>query len=79
MVGIACFHSGGFGGSSSGPDHDIALTFPFVMFAIFRYHLLVETQSLGEKAEELVLVDRPMQVCILGFAVVAVAALHLAS
>jgi 4-hydroxybenzoate polyprenyltransferase len=57
----------------------LALTFPFVMFAIFRYHLLVETQSLGEKAEELVLVDRPMQVCILGFAVVAVAALHLAS
>jgi 4-hydroxybenzoate polyprenyltransferase len=57
----------------------LALTFPFVMFAIFRYHLLVETESLGEKAEELVLVDRPMQVCILGFAAVAVAALHLAS
>jgi len=56
----------------------LALTFPFVMFAIFRYHLLVETQRLGEKAEELVLVDRPMQVCILGFAAVAVAALHLA-
>ena len=41
--------------------------------------LLVETQGLGEKAEELVLVGRPMQVCIRGFAAVAVAALHLAS
>jgi 4-hydroxybenzoate polyprenyltransferase len=57
----------------------LALTFPFVMFAIFRYHLLVETERLGEKAEEIVLVDRPMQVCILGFAAVAVAAIHLAS
>ena len=54
----------------------LALTVPFVMFGIFRYHLLVETSNLGEKAEEVLLSDRPLQLCILGFGALAVLALY---
>jgi 4-hydroxybenzoate polyprenyltransferase len=53
------------------------LTVPFVLFAVFRYHLLVETGGFGEKPEEVALLDRPFQVCVLGFALTAVAALYL--
>jgi 4-hydroxybenzoate polyprenyltransferase len=55
----------------------LALTLPFVMFGLFRYQLLVETRGLGEKPEDVVFVDRPFQVCLAGFAVVALAALYL--
>jgi 4-hydroxybenzoate polyprenyltransferase len=54
----------------------LALTLPFVMFGLFRYQLLVETHGLGEKPEDVVFVDRPFQVCLAGFAVVALAALY---
>jgi 4-hydroxybenzoate polyprenyltransferase len=54
----------------------LALTLPFVMFGLFRYQLLVETRGLGEKPEDVVFVDRPFQVCLAGFAVVALAALY---
>jgi len=53
------------------------LTVPFALFGLFRYHLLVETAGLGEKPEEAVLLDRPFQLCLLGFAAVATAALYL--
>jgi len=53
------------------------LTVPFVLFAVFRYHLLVETGGFGEKPEEVALLDRPFQLCVLGFAATAVAALYL--
>ena len=53
------------------------LTVPFVLFAVFRYYLLVETGGFGEKPEEAALLDRPFQVCVLGFAVTAVVALYL--
>jgi 4-hydroxybenzoate polyprenyltransferase len=55
------------------------LTVPFAVFGLFRYHLLVETAGFGEKPEEVALLDRPFQACILGFAAVAVAALYLNS
>ncbi|MEE9606684.1 MAG: decaprenyl-phosphate phosphoribosyltransferase [Myxococcota bacterium] len=55
----------------------LALTVPFVLFGVFRYYLLVETAQLGEKPEEVLLRDRPLQVCLLGFTAVAVAALYL--
>ena len=54
----------------------LALTVPFVIFAIFRYYLLVDTGSLGEKPEEIFLRDRPFQLGVLGFGLVAVAALY---
>jgi 4-hydroxybenzoate polyprenyltransferase len=54
----------------------LALTLPFVMFGLFRYQLLVETQGVGEKPEDVVFEDRPFQACLAGFAVVALAALY---
>jgi 4-hydroxybenzoate polyprenyltransferase len=55
----------------------LALTVPFVMFGLFRYTVLVETGTLGDKPEEVLLQDRPMQVCLAGFAAIAMAALYL--
>jgi 4-hydroxybenzoate polyprenyltransferase len=55
----------------------LSLTLPFVMFGLFRYQLLVETRGLGEKPEDVVFEDHPFQVCLAGFAAVALAALYL--
>jgi len=49
----------------------LPFTVPFVIFVIFRYHLLVERGGIGEKPEETVLRDLPMLASLLGFAVVA--------
>lgn len=58
--------------------HMLAFTVPFVIFGVFRYSLLVEQEGhLGDRPEEVLLQDRPMQVCVVGFAVVAVLALYL--
>jgi 4-hydroxybenzoate polyprenyltransferase len=57
--------------------HLLAFTVPFVIFGVFRYYLLVETGNLGDRPEEILLQDRPTQVCVVGFAVVAAAALYL--
>lgn len=54
----------------------LTLTLPFVMFGVFRYYLLVETSHAGERAEEVLLVDRPIQACVLGFTVVAILAVY---
>jgi len=58
--------------------HLLAFTVPFVIFGVFRYSLLVEQEDhLGDRPEEVLLQDRPMQVCVVGFALVAVLALYL--
>ncbi len=54
----------------------LGLTLPFVMFGLFRYQLLVETRGLGEKPEDVVFEDHPFQLCLAGFALVALAALY---
>jgi 4-hydroxybenzoate polyprenyltransferase len=54
-----------------------AATLLFVVFGVFRYHLLVEETTLGDKPEEVLLQDRPTQLCALGFSLTAVAALYL--
>ncbi|NRA00359.1 MAG: decaprenyl-phosphate phosphoribosyltransferase [Myxococcales bacterium] len=55
----------------------LTLTLPFVMFGVFRYYLLVETAQAGERAEEVLLRDRPIQLSVLGFALVAISAIYL--
>ena len=55
----------------------LMLTFPIVVFGVFRYHHLTETTNMGDQPEEVLLRDRPIQLCGLGFAIVAVAALYL--
>jgi 4-hydroxybenzoate polyprenyltransferase len=64
----------------SGGDFRLLMgTFPIVVFGVFRYHQLAETTSMGDKPEEVLLRDRPIQVCGVLFAAVAVAALYWAS
>ena len=55
----------------------LMFTFPLVVFGVFRYHHLAETTDLGDKPEEVLLRDRPIQVCGLGFGLLAVIALYL--
>jgi decaprenyl-phosphate phosphoribosyltransferase len=54
----------------------LLFTVPFVILAIFRYYLLVENAGAGEKPEEILLTDRPLQLFALGFAAVAVLAFY---
>ena len=51
-------------------------TVPIVIGAIFRYHLLVEREGAGEKPEEILLSDRPLQLAVLAFLVVALLSIH---
>jgi 4-hydroxybenzoate polyprenyltransferase len=61
---------------SAGDLRLLIFTVPFVIITIFRYHLLVENAGAGEKPEEVLLGDRPLQLGVLGFVLVAVAALY---
>jgi hypothetical protein len=54
----------------------LIFTVPFVILAIFRYYLLVDADEAGEKPEETLLTDRPLQISIFGFVLVAVAAFY---
>lgn len=54
----------------------LIFTVPFVIIAIFRYYLLVENAGAGEKPEEILLTDRPLQISALGFVLVVVAAFY---
>jgi 4-hydroxybenzoate polyprenyltransferase len=55
----------------------LMLTVPVVIYGVFRYHHLAETTGMGDKPEEVLLRDRPIQLCALAFALVAVTALYL--
>ena len=54
----------------------LLFTVPIVIFAIFRYFLLVDSGFAGEKPEETLLTDRALQLSILGFMVVAITAFY---
>jgi 4-hydroxybenzoate polyprenyltransferase len=54
----------------------LPFTVPFVIFVIFRYHLLVGRGTLGEKPEEAVFRDAPLLGSLLGFGAVALAAFY---
>ncbi len=55
----------------------LELTIPFVIYGVFRYHLLVERGGYGERPEEAFLRDRPFQLCVFGFGITAIAAIYL--
>lgn len=63
---------------AGGEPRTLLFTVPFVIFSVFRYYLLVERGEAGERPEETLLTDRPLQVAILGFALVAIAAFYTA-
>lgn len=55
----------------------MALTIPFVAFGVVRYLVLVHRDDLGEEPENVLLADRPILACVLGWAVCAAAILTL--
>jgi 4-hydroxybenzoate polyprenyltransferase len=54
----------------------LPFTVPFVIFVIFRYHLLVERGALGERPEDAVFQDAPLLASLAGFLAVAIAAFY---
>jgi 4-hydroxybenzoate polyprenyltransferase len=54
----------------------LPLTVPFVLFAVFRYHHLVETAGFGEKPEDVFLRDRSFQIGVIAFGAAALAAVY---
>ena len=54
--------------ASNLPDNNsMMLTIPLVVFGMFRYMYLVTVEGEGEKPEELVLKDKPLLTCVLGW------------
>jgi 4-hydroxybenzoate polyprenyltransferase len=53
-------------------NHEMMVTVPFALYGLFRYLYLVHQHGLGGSPEEVLLHDRPLQVCILGWAVIAI-------
>jgi len=61
---------------SGGGASLLLLTVPIVVIALFRYHLLVERGEAGEAPEETLLADHGLQLSVLGFLLVALAAFY---
>ena len=53
-------------------NHQMMITVPFAVYGLFRYLYLVHQHGAGASPEEVLLHDRPLQVCILLWAVIAV-------
>jgi len=58
-------------------NHLMMLTIPFVIYAIFRYQLLIHVENAGGAPEEMLLSDRPLLISILLWGLSAVAVLYL--
>ncbi|MBN1993019.1 MAG: decaprenyl-phosphate phosphoribosyltransferase [Anaerolineae bacterium] len=53
------------------------LTIPFVLYGIFRYLYVIHIQGNGGAPDEVLLTDRPMQICVFLFMLAVVAILYL--
>jgi len=58
-------------------NHSMMLTIPFVLYAIFRYLYLVQVKHAGGAPEDILLLDRPLQVAILLWALAVLAVFYL--
>jgi 4-hydroxybenzoate polyprenyltransferase len=54
-------------------NHQMMITVPFAVYGIFRYLYLVHQHGQGGSPEEVLLHDRPLQVCILLWGAIAIA------
>jgi 4-hydroxybenzoate polyprenyltransferase len=54
-------------------NHGMMVTVPFAIYGIFRYLYLMHQRKLGASPEEVLLHDRPLQVCILLWGAIAIA------
>jgi 4-hydroxybenzoate polyprenyltransferase len=57
-------------------NHAMMLTIPFVAYAIFRYLFLIYRKDQGGSPEVLLVTDRPLLLCITGWAIASVAILY---
>ncbi|GAB4424406.1 MAG: decaprenyl-phosphate phosphoribosyltransferase [Anaerolineae bacterium] len=57
-------------------NHLMMLTIPFVLYGIFRYLYVIHVQGNGGAPDEVLLVDRPLQISIVLFTLTAVAILY---
>jgi 4-hydroxybenzoate polyprenyltransferase len=57
-------------------NHVMMLTIPFVVYGIFRYLYLIQVREEGGAPEEILLRDRPLQVDLVLYGIVAIAALY---
>jgi 4-hydroxybenzoate polyprenyltransferase len=58
-------------------NHAMMLTIPFVLYALFRYLYLIYRKQLGGSPEVLLVTDKPLLCCILGWGLSSVAILYL--
>ena len=58
---------------------ELMLTIPVVIYGVFRYLLLVHEHGHGGAPEKTLLADRPLQICLLLFVVVAMVAMRFGS
>lgn len=58
-------------------NHSMMLTIPFLLYALFRYMYLIYVRKEGGAPEEIVLRDRPLQLTIALFTLVAFVALYI--
>jgi 4-hydroxybenzoate polyprenyltransferase len=62
-----------FTASNLPTNHQMMVTVPFALYGIFRYLYLVHQHGLGGSPEEVLLRDRPLQICIILWAAIAIA------
>lgn len=62
-----------FTASNLPTNHQMMVTVPFAVYGVFRYLYLVHEHGQGGSPEEVLLHDRPLQVCILMWAIIAIA------
>jgi len=58
-------------------NHSMMLTIPFVLYAIFRYMYLIQIKHAGGAPEEILLLDRPLQVAMFLWALAVLAVFYL--
>ncbi|MHC1770217.1 MAG: decaprenyl-phosphate phosphoribosyltransferase [Flexilinea sp.] len=66
-----------FSGPTLPENYKMMLTIPFVVYAIFRYHYLIQIKHAGGAPEEVLLSDRPLQITIFLYALTVILAIYL--
>ncbi len=66
-----------FDGATAPANHAMMLTIPFVLYGIFRYLYLIYRRQLGGSPETILVTDRPLVSCIIGWGLCSFAILYL--
>lgn len=65
-----------FAAESLPEDHSMMLTIPFVLYGLFRYLFLVHRRDGGGSPEHMLLTDRPLLACLVGWGIAAILILY---